>query len=67
MQKTLSFRGANQRARAKRGPMINSVSEPGIQPPALILFLDSGSVAISAFTRVFDALWRRPGMIERVW
>jgi hypothetical protein len=51
MQKTLSFRGANQRARAKRGPMINSESEPGIQPPALILFLDSGSVAISARLR----------------
>jgi len=28
--------------------------------------LDSGFAAISAFTRVFDALWRRPGMTEDV-
>jgi hypothetical protein len=53
MQKTLSFRVANQRARAKRGPMM--VSEPGIQPPAPILFLDSGPGAS-----------RHPGMTERV-
>src|SRR5689334_15608596 len=40
-----SFRGAS------------AASEPGIQMHARCRVLDSGSAAISAFTRVFDALW----------
>jgi hypothetical protein len=36
--------------------------EPGIQKQPPRVHLDSGSGAISAFTRVFEALWRRPGM-----
>ncbi len=42
-------------------------AEPGIQQQTLCLYLDSGFArAISAFTRVFDTLWRsRPGMTGR--
>jgi hypothetical protein len=35
---------------------------PGIQKRPPRMHLDSGSGAISTVTRVFDALWRRPGM-----
>jgi glutamyl-Q tRNA(Asp) synthetase len=52
----LSFRGASQRVRATRGPMINSASEPGMQTQPQSLPLDSGS-APSA----------RPGMTGLSW
>jgi len=41
-QKSPSFQRASQRVRAKRGPMVNSASEPGIQKLARNVRLESG-------------------------
>jgi glutamyl-Q tRNA(Asp) synthetase len=56
----LSFRGASQRVRATRGPMINSVSEPGIQTQPQSLPLDWGS-APSARPGMTGLSWRESG------